>query len=86
MTKEKLNLKSFDEVNSMPVDDLETYIENIKKITNERLKKMKEFRNMMTHNAKRLFLENLNDVLVLYEYLFWLQHVLINKLTWKNDD
>lgn len=85
MNEKKLNLKSFDEVNDMTIDELETYIENIKRITNERITKMKQFRNMMTRSAKKLFLDYLNDVLVLYEYLFWLQHVLINKLTWKDD-
>lgn len=81
MNEKKLNLKSFDEVNDMTIDELETYIENIKRITNERITKMKQFRNMMTRSAKKLFLDYLNDVLVLYEYLFCLQHVLINKLT-----
>lgn len=85
MNEKKLNLKSFDEVNDMTIDELETYIENIKRITNERITKMKQFRNMMTRSAKKLFLDYLNDVLVLYEYLFCLQHVLINKLTWKDD-
>lgn len=70
MNEKKLNLKSFDEVNDMTIDELETYIENIKRITNERITKMKQFRNMMTRSAKKLFLDYLNDVLVLYEYLF----------------